>query len=283
VKQLFGILTSISLLWLLTACQSFQPVNLTATAVRTPTLTETVVVSPTFNAQSTPTMVLQKTATIQPTNSIVPNTASPKITEMVSNDITICSPLLHETITSIAEIIGDPYNPPPPGRDERHHGVDFSYYHHGERDTIEGEGVQAILTGTVAAVVNDRLPYGNMVIIESPVSSLPAELASFLEMGKGESLFHLYAHMEAAPLIQIDEAIECGQALGTVGMTGYNIVNPHLHLEVRVGPAGTRFPGMAYYTTSATTEEMDNYVRWRTSGEFRHFDPMTLFSWFLDH
>jgi murein DD-endopeptidase MepM/ murein hydrolase activator NlpD len=195
----------------------------------------------------------------------------------------MCSPLQHENIASIYEIVSDPYNPPPPGRDERHHGVDFSYYHHAGRDTIEGEGVQAILAGSVAAVINDRLPYGNMVIIETPASLFPADLVSTFGIEKDESLYHLYAHMQSTPLVEVGDAVECGQALGTVGMTGYNVVNAHLHLETRIGPAGDSFTGMAFYTTSATIEEMENYKRWRTSGEFRHFDPMSLFTWFLEH
>ena len=194
----------------------------------------------------------------------------------------VCSPLQHETIASLAEIVSDPYKPPPPGRDERHQGVDFSYYHHGGRNTIEGEGIRSIMTGTVATVVLDRLPYGNMVIIETPASILPKEFLSAFQVSEEESLYHLYAHMQTFPLVQVGEVVECGQPLGTVGMTGYNIVNPHLHLETRIGPAGVKFTGMAFYTTDASIEEMENYQRWRTSGEFRHFDPMSIFAWFLE-
>jgi murein DD-endopeptidase MepM/ murein hydrolase activator NlpD len=79
----------------------------------------------------------------------------------------------------------------------------------------------------------------------------------------------------------LGEMVYCGQEIGTVGMTGYNIVNPHLHLETRIGLAGGRFESMAFYDTSATVEEMDNYLRWRTSGDFRHFDPMMLFDDYL--
>jgi hypothetical protein len=53
---------------------------------------------------------------------------------------------------------------------------------------------------------------------------------------------------------------------------------PHLHLETRLGPAGTVFESMRFYSTSATIKEMENYVLWRTSGVYRHFDPMDLFS-----
>jgi hypothetical protein len=54
---------------------------------------------------------------------------------------------------------------------------------------------------------------------------------------------------------------------------------PHLHLETRLGRAGTVFESIRFYDTRATIEEMDNYVLWRTSGVFRHFDPMALLSY----
>jgi hypothetical protein len=65
--------------------------------------------------------------------------------------------------------------------------------------------------------------------------------------------------------------------VGTVGKTGYDIVNPHLHLETRIGPSGTSFTGMAFYDTSALIEEMENYKRWRTSGDFKNIDPIVVF------
>jgi murein DD-endopeptidase MepM/ murein hydrolase activator NlpD len=135
--------------------------------------------------------------------------------------------------------------------------------------------------GKVAAVVIDRLPYGNMVIIETPASLLSSQFDEYFDIGVNESLYHLYAHMQSSPLVKLGDLVECGQLLGAVGTTGYNIVNPHLHLETRIGPVGVQFKGMAFYTTSATQNEMDTYLRWRTSGEFSHFDPMLLFDWFL--
>ena len=60
--------------------------------------------------------------------------------------------------------------------------------------------------------------------------------------------------------------------LGEVGATGYNIINPHLHLETRIGPAEGEFSdGMAYYDTRTTEAERSNYELWRTSGEFTPF------------
>jgi murein DD-endopeptidase MepM/ murein hydrolase activator NlpD len=271
------ILCALIVLVLLAGCQPVQEAAsiLPSESAAKATNTATVTVQ-----SATPTSV-SGTPTKQAASTEAPASATPEKVETEQVELTICSPLLHETIVSISEIIGDPYKPPPPGREERHHGVDFSYYQHGERDTIEGEGVQAILPGTVVAVVENRLPYGNMVIVETSAAMLPKELVAFLEMGQGESLYHLYAHMQATPLVRAGEEVECGQALGTVGISGYNVINAHLHLETRLGQSGETFSGMAYYTTSASTEEMENYERWRTSGDFRHFDPMNLFAWFL--
>jgi murein DD-endopeptidase MepM/ murein hydrolase activator NlpD len=76
-------------------------------------------------------------------------------------------------------------------------------------------------------------------------------------------------------MVVLGETVEACQPLGEVGMSG-NTDIPHLHLETRLGPAGTVFESMRFYSTSATIEEMENYVLWRTSGVYRHFDPMIL-------
>ncbi len=189
----------------------------------------------------------------------------------------LCSPLAEQEITELSEIVSDSYDPPPPGKDERHQGVDFAYYRRGERASIEGEGVQAILPGRVASSMNDRLPYGNMVIIETPRSDLPPGIIRSVDIDPGESLYHLYAHLAAPPQVTVGDWVNCGQLLGEVGKTGYNIPVPHLHFETRIGPADAVFESMAFYDTRATENEMYNYRWWRMSGEFRHFDPMILF------
>ena len=193
----------------------------------------------------------------------------------------LCSPLAETSLSELAQIVSSPYDPPPLGKDERHQGVDFSYYQRGERASIAGESVQAILPGQVVAVLNDRLPYGNMVMIETSVVDLHPAIASQLGLTETLSLYHLYAHFRAAPLVALGQQVECAAPLGVVGKTGYNIVVPHLHLELRVGPAGEVFPSMAFYDTRATQEEMEAYERWRMSGVFRHLDPMALFDFYL--
>lgn len=187
----------------------------------------------------------------------------------------LCSPLPLHPLAELPDIISDPYNPPPQGREERHHGVDFGYYHYQERDSMLGEPVQAILPGIVAAAIHDLYPYGNMVMIETPFDSLPDNIRTRIKISSTESLYILYAHMDRAPSVNLSERVEVCQPLGEVGKSG-NADIPHLHLETRLGPAGVVFKSMRFYDTRATVEEMDNYKLWRTSGMFRHFDPMNL-------
>ena len=188
----------------------------------------------------------------------------------------MCSPLPLHPLEELPTIIGDPYKPPPPGKEERHHGIDFGYWHYKDRDSMLGEPLQAVLSGKVAASIVDRYPYGNMVMIETKAEDLPPEVAELIKILPGESLYILFAHMNKSPLVNLGETVKSCQLLGEVGMSG-NTDIPHLHMETRLGPAGAIFESMRFYDTHATQEEMDNYVRWRTGGEFRHFDPMRLF------
>lgn len=185
----------------------------------------------------------------------------------------ICSPLAEHPLAELPEIISDPYHPPPPGKDDRHQGVDYSYYRRGERLSILGAVVQSVFAGRVAAAIADSFPYGNLVIIETALSDLPVRLVDKLGMKSGESVYSLYAHLESTPQLGLGERVAACQPLGAVGKSG-NAGVPHLHLEMRIGPAARRFASMAYYSTETTQDERDNYELWRMSGEFRHFDPM---------
>lgn len=262
------ILTLIILLLALTACQS--------------ALTPQVRESPTHPPPSPPTGTPfpmhppPPPPTVTPLPSAIPTQAatSPPEDEVLQ----LYSPLAEHTIEQLPGIVSSPYDPPPPGNDARHHGVDFCYFQGEEREFIGGEGVQAIFSGRVAASIEDRLPYGNMVIIETGYEEIPAEYVSALDIQAGESLYHLYAHFQESPEVALGERVEGGQVLGQVGKTGYNIVVSHLHFETRLGPANAVFESMVYYDVSAAQEEMEAYELWRMSGEFRHFDPMILFA-----
>ena len=91
------------------------------------------------------------------------------------------------------------------------------------------------------------------------------------------SLYLLYAHLNKAPLAKVGDTVACGQQIGEVGTTG-NSINPHLHLETRLGPSGATFTSLSHYINNATPEEMSNYCTWRISGWFQAFDPLKLFT-----
>lgn len=187
---------------------------------------------------------------------------------------------------------------PSPGSDDPHQAVDLADRQPDSQIALAGRVVQAVLGGSVAAVIRDRFPYGNALLVETPLEGLPNDLPAALGLTEpastpipnlalncpdvvqknfkaGQSLYLLYAHLQQAPTFQPGDPVTCGQAIGIVGDSG-NALNPHLHLEVRLGPSGVRFNSLAHYENSATLEEMDNYCTWRVRGVFRLVDPMRL-------
>jgi len=198
--------------------------------------------------------------------------------EALNRPFRLCSPLVGEALEDLWLITSDPYSGPPPGSDARHEGVDFSYYRRGERETIQGAGIQAVLSGWVATALVGTFPYGNFVILETPAYLLPEGLSEVLSLGEGQSLYTVYAHMESGPRVSIGEWVEACTLLGNVGRSG-NANVAHLHLETRIGPAGAVFFQMGYYRPENTEAEKESYLRWRIGGEFRHFDPMILLNW----
>jgi len=204
---------------------------------------------------------------------ITPSTPTPQPSVTLLPEL--CSPLPIHPLEELPEIIGDAYDPPRPGREERHHGIDFAYYHYQDRDSMLGEPVQSVTSGVVAGVMDGQYPYGNMLIIETTRELLPAAFQDRIEIPPGRALYILYAHLSQAPVVAVGENVVACQLLGEVGMSG-NTDIPHLHIEFRLGPAGQVFESMRFYDTRASLEEMDTYVLWRTSGTFQHFDPMQL-------
>jgi murein DD-endopeptidase MepM/ murein hydrolase activator NlpD len=211
----------------------------------------------------------------------------------------VCSPLKDIELAELEGIIVNPFNPPPPGSDDFHQGTDFGDLDPNSRIALSGRPVQTALAGRVAAVILDRFPYGNAVLIETPLENLPEIWAETLREptpvansvtpnlscpkvelspreASGRSLYLLYAHLEESPDVLVDGMIDCGVRIGTVGSSG-NALNPHLHLELRVGPAGAQFPSMAHYDTTASPEEMAGYCTWRVGGDFKILDPMIIF------
>ncbi|OQY89252.1 MAG: hypothetical protein B6D39_09800 [Anaerolineae bacterium UTCFX2] len=206
---------------------------------------------------------------------LVAETAAP--TRVVEAEI--CSPLEHVALADLPRVVSERYHPPPMGQDDRHQGVDFSYYHWNGDQPIDGTRVNSILGGFIAASVKDSYPFGNMIIVETPKELLSEEMIRVFGIGEEESLYMLYAHMnEESPLIPLARRVQPCEALGYVGRTG-NTDAPHLHLEMRVGPMNWRFEVFSAFRDSDTKEQKQNYRLWRTSGLFLHFDPMRLLSW----
>jgi murein DD-endopeptidase MepM/ murein hydrolase activator NlpD len=250
--------------------------------------------APAVPSTATLTVTPAPTGTAAPSATATPTT--PPLTGM-------CSPLQGIELGQMKEILQGAMQTPHPGQDDGHHGDDYAFYRFGDREGMEGLPVQSVLAGRVVSVVNDRKPYGNMLIIETPLENIPAvwlqavavptpapviaadarmancpsEPASMPGTGPGRSLYLLYAHLRDPAPVQVGEEITCGQQIGVVGNTGMS-GNPHLHLEVRVGPSGARFGSMAYYEGGATPEEYATYCTWRVSQLFQLLNPLEFLS-----
>ena len=242
-----------------------------------------------------------------PTDAITPTakasitsepTQTPSIPTMTEQVFRVCSPLEEETLDSLPLIIVNPLVIPAVGRDDGHHGVDFAYYRRGERESIQGIEVYNIISGNTVLTLENNIPYGYTILIETPLSELPKNLQEDLTARyqpvpgniqyQGEcpsfeppgtsgnlSVYHLYAHLEEKPTFSTGDTVSCGTVLGTVGNTGRSS-NPHLHLETRLGPSNATLGDMAYYETTYTEQQRGSYCLWRMSGYFQLFDPFLL-------
>ncbi|GAP06084.1 membrane proteins related to metalloendopeptidases [Anaerolinea thermolimosa] len=216
----------------------------------------------------------------------------------------LCSPLEGEPLATLnrPDLLKNPFQAPRPGDDGGHHGIDLAYWSRPDGSSMLGLPVQSVVDGFVAGVINNRPPYGNAILIETPLELIPPAWQQALPFSsfhsnsplippisltcpkypdppaaRSASLYLLYAHLQEAPTLTTGEVVSCGQTIGKVGTSGKS-VNPHLHLETRIGPAGISFRSMAHYDNTATEDEMLTYCLWRLSGEFQPFDPLLLLS-----
>lgn len=223
------------------------------------------------------------TATFAPTATeifIASATLEPQPSEIALPPF-LCSPLAVQPLESIAEIITQPFIAPRQlddgtYKDDAHHGLDLGYYtRNGENFT--GTPVLSATNGRIAAVIHDRPPYGDAILVETPFEQIPAQVIESQSIPPGHSLYVLYAHLQNLPELSLQQPISCGDPLAETGLTGFT-GGPHLHFETRWGPAGQDFDSMAYYHVNTSEEERANYAAWRMSGTFRLFDPMILLS-----
>jgi murein DD-endopeptidase MepM/ murein hydrolase activator NlpD len=257
----------------------------------------------------TPSLIIQtelptETAAATSTPNAVEATTEPTQTATIpAVPFALCSPLEGITLAELDEpdLLKNPFQLPRPGMDDGHHGVDFAYWSRGERSSMLDLPVNSVLPGTVAAVLDNRIPYGYTVIIETPLDQLPQEWIQQIAVPTpaptvppagalscppepndyaaqpGRSLYLLYAHFSQPSELMVGQTVACGENIGLVGTTG-NSVNYHLHLETRVGPAGVTFAQMAHYDNRAVESELRSYCTWRVSGLFQMFDPMEILS-----
>jgi len=242
---------------------------------------------------------------VHSTATLVPKaTKSPSITPTIDpvSLFRVSSPLEDIQLSELKSIISEPFAQTGLELDSGHHGTDFAFYDWGTLTTIVGLPIHSVLNGKVAGVINNKKPYGNLIIIETRIDTFPLEFRKLLSSParqtpypynprlqfcaslKGDSwtistdsLYLLYGHMlEPSPLL-VGDFVTSGQTIGQVGNTGMS-GNAHLHLEMRWGPGGTEFASMNYYDTAATQEEMANYCIWRISGKYVRIDPMAFFN-----
>jgi murein DD-endopeptidase MepM/ murein hydrolase activator NlpD len=259
---------------------------------------------PTITQFFTPSNITAATASPIPSHQPTVTKQGSTKTPIVETDF--CSPLKDIPYHDAPSFVTNKYSPPEPGSDNPHQGIDLSILDNVMGIAVGGNTVQAMIDGQVAAIIIDRFPYGNAVIIETHIDVLPEpfpksspdptmilsprvnsltcpeeETSSKVNQIRNnsrdeKSLYLIYAHLELPPEFQIGDPVKCGQTIGKIGSSG-NAINPHLHLEARVGPTGVWFSSMSHYNTDASLKEMANYCIWRTSGLFRPINPLLLF------
>ncbi|PKN97794.1 MAG: hypothetical protein CVU42_14615 [Chloroflexi bacterium HGW-Chloroflexi-4] len=264
--------------------------TIAATETSQPTSTPMVLISPTLNP----------TATSYPTLTPTPLGAATQAASVLTS--LVQSPLQGVTASELFEVISQPFIMPPAGEDSGHHGVDFAYWNFKEAGAIEGTPVLSVFPGKVSSAYSKiRNPYGYMVIVETPLSNLPKEIIDAIKIPEAsatpsntsnrltcptgfadwwdpntQSLYVLYGHLGEVPTVKLGQTVKMGDMLGVVGNSGASS-SPHLHLEMRIGPANATFASMGHYDTTTTDQERHNYCSWRISGQFELFDPMVLY------
>jgi murein DD-endopeptidase MepM/ murein hydrolase activator NlpD len=272
-----------------------------------PEKVETELPSPMVTKSNTPDSQ-KKNNFLEDKNKPTIQKSEPVAITSIPSTIELSSPLAGIDLVDISEIVSNPFEYLGNGRDDGHHGTDFSFYRYKSFEKIENLPVQSMFQGTVSSVIVNRPPYGNQIIIETPFSELPPMIQTYLnsQLPKIDlpyftklncpvldqkiifdettefSIYVLYAHLFATPEKAIYEPVKQNEIIGEVGNTGLS-GNPHLHLEFRLGPSDFTFPEMAHYDNTATPEEIYNYCLWRVSGYFFQLNPIDFIQFYLQN
>ena len=256
---------------------------------------------------TTPVHTMPATKSADPTQTpqLTPSpspTIAPTPTAAIESIEAFCSPLQGIELKDLHSITSQAFTAPSPFLDDGHPAVDLAFFTFDGLPSMLGHPVQAVLPGKVVMVVEDRFPFGHMILIETPLEMLPESVLApvsiptpipaenialfdpctqnplFKDMSPIQmdmqhlSVYSLYSHLKDKPTFAVGDVISCGQTIGAVGITG-NSVAEHLHLEIRIGPSAARFNTFAMYKPDATVEERYNYCIWSSSGRFQAIDP----------
>lgn len=272
----------------------------TATIEPTSTLAAAETSQPTSTSMALISPTLKPTATPYPTLTPTPFGAATQTVSALTG--IMASPLQGVAASDLFNVISQPFIMPPAGEDSGHHGVDFAYWDFKDVGAIEGTPILSVFPGKVSsAYTKIRNPYGYMVMVETPLSNLPQEIIDAIKLPEAsstpanpsnrltcptgfadwwdpntKSLYVLYGHLGNIPTVKLGQTVKMGDMLGVVGNSGASS-SPHLHFEMRIGPANATFASMGHYETTTTDQERHNYCSWRISGQFEIFDPMVLY------
>jgi len=256
-----------------------QPSPATATAAVTYTIrpAEAIINPKSFTETPENTQTFFPTATL--THTIHPTatkTHTPNITPFVSTfEGMMHTPFKGIPFDDLEAIISQEYIQGIESRDIGHFAVDLGSYDYKGQNMYDWP-VQAVFSGKVSGIVDNRPPVGNALIIETSFSEIPDIIARMIGIKPDQSLYQLYGHNVQKSDLQIGDVVTSGDIIGHVGRS--QTVEAHLHYETRIGPPNVIFESFAYYTGDITPEEQTNYERFRMSGEFKSFNPMIIFN-----
>ncbi len=154
----------------------------------------------------------------EPTPSLAPSptasataTEAPTPTETEIPPSAVCTPLQDHNLVELSQYITQRLILPlGENKETGHHGVDFAYYRRGGvGGHVEGTPIQSVLDGVVAGRGYATV-YGNYIIIETPYARLPLAAIADYQLQAGQSLYLLYAHMQADAPFSIGDPVLCG-------------------------------------------------------------------------